>query len=52
MKHLILMSQTPQRAEDFTTGQKLTLIAGISDALSTFYLVKETPDEETTESTS
>ncbi|MCF6285639.1 MAG: hypothetical protein L3K26_10665 [Candidatus Hydrogenedentes bacterium] len=43
MKHLNLLARKPNRAEDFSTGQKLALAAGISEALSSFYAAKETP---------
>ena len=42
MKHLQMVSRQPVKAEDFTTGQKLTLAAGIIDALASFFAAKET----------
>lgn len=41
MKHIRIMSRLPQKADDFTTGQKLTLAAGIVDALASFFADKE-----------
>ncbi len=41
MKHIHVMSKSPQKAGDFTTGQKLTLAAGIVDALASFFAAKE-----------
>lgn len=41
MKHLQIVSRQPMKAEDFTTGQKLTLAAGIADALASFFADKE-----------
>jgi len=35
------MSRSPQKADDFTTGQKLTLAAGIANALASFFADKE-----------
>jgi hypothetical protein len=50
LKHMILLSRKPQQADDFTTGQKLALFSGISNALANFYTAKETPiPDETTE---
>jgi hypothetical protein len=51
LKHLNLVTRRPQQASnEFTTGQKLTLFAGIAQAVSTFYAAKENPTTE--ESTS
>lgn len=41
MKHIYSMSKLPQKAGDFTTGQKLTLAAGVVDALAGFFADKE-----------
>lgn len=41
MKHVHLMTRSPDKAGDFTTGQKLTLAAGITDALASFFAAKE-----------
>ena len=35
------MSKLPEKASDFTTGQKLTLAAGIIDAVASFFAAKE-----------
>jgi len=47
LKHLKLLTQKPPCADGFTTGQKLTLAAGIADALSRFYAAKEFQSGET-----
>lgn len=44
VKHIHAMSKLPEKADDFTTGQKLTLAAGIVDAIAGFLAVKEDPD--------
>ena len=44
MKHFTLMSKLPEKANEFTTGQKLTLAAGIVDAIAGFLAVKENPE--------
>jgi hypothetical protein len=44
VKHITVMSKLPQKADDFTTGQKLTLAAGIFDAVAGFLAVKENPE--------
>lgn len=41
MKHVHTMTRLPEKAGDFTTGQKLTLAAGITDALAAFFKLKE-----------
>lgn len=41
MKHIHTLSKLPQKAGDFTTGQKLTLAAGVVDALAGFFADKE-----------
>ena len=41
MKHIQLLSRLPRRAGEFTTGQKLTLAAGIFDAIAAFFDDKE-----------
>lgn len=41
MKHLYVMSRSPEKASDFTTGQKLTLAAGVIDAVASFFDAKE-----------
>lgn len=41
VKHLKAMSKLPDKADDFTTGQKLTLAAGIVDAVASFLGTKE-----------
>ncbi len=41
MKHICIMSRHPEKAGDFTTGQKLTLAAGIVDAMASFFAAKE-----------
>ena len=51
MKHVNLLSKLPLRADDFTTGQKLTLAAGISEALSSFYAAKAAAADTTTDTT-
>ena len=48
MKHFNVMSKLPEKANEFTTGQKLTLAAGIVDAIAGFLAVKENPDNEET----
>ncbi|MBL7649716.1 MAG: hypothetical protein JNK74_26370 [Candidatus Hydrogenedentes bacterium] len=42
MKHIQSVSRIPGRAGEFTTGQKLTLAAGIFDAIAAFFDGKET----------
>ena len=51
LKHVNVMTRKPSQADDFTTGQKLSLAAGITSAVSSFYSAKEnsTMDETTTE---
>lgn len=53
LKHLHLLTRTPHRADEFTTGQKLALASGIAGALSNFYATKEDTgtDDTTTETT-
>ena len=41
VKHIHAMSKVPEKADDFTTGQKLTLAAGIVDAVASFLGTKE-----------
>lgn len=41
MKHLHVISRHPVRAAEFTLGQKLTLAAGIFDAVAGFLGEKE-----------
>ena len=41
MKHILTRSRIPQQAGEFTTGQKLTLAAGIFDAFASFVDGKE-----------
>jgi hypothetical protein len=41
VKHIQIMSKSPQKADDFTTGQKLTLAAGVVNALASFFADKE-----------
>ena len=45
MKHIQIVSRVPEKADDFTTGQKLALAAGISDAIAAFFTTKEGTDE-------
>ena len=47
MKHIQMLSRLPEKADDFTTGQKIALAAGISDALAGFFSTKEGTDEDT-----
>jgi len=42
VKHIHVMTKLPEIAGDFTTGQKLTLAAGIVDAIASFLATKET----------
>lgn len=42
MKHVHTVSKIPRQAGEFTTGQKLTLAAGIFDAIAGFLDGKET----------
>lgn len=42
MKHIQAMTKLPEKADDFTTGQKLTLAAGIVNAIAAFLEDKET----------
>jgi len=35
------MSKLPERADDFSTGEKLALAAGITDAIAAFLESKE-----------
>lgn len=42
MKHIHTLSKIPRQAGEFTTGQKLTLAAGIFDAIASFLDDKET----------
>ncbi len=41
MRHLRILSRQPEKGEEFTTGQKLTLAAGIIDAVAGFFALKE-----------
>jgi hypothetical protein len=41
VKHIQAMSKLPEKADDFTTGQKLTLAAGIVNAIAVFLEDKE-----------
>lgn len=45
MKHLYVLTKLPEKADDFTTGQKLTLAAGILDAVAGFFAAKEFVDD-------
>ncbi len=42
MKHIYVMTRLPEIAGEFTLGQKLTLAAGIVDAVASFLATKET----------
>lgn len=48
VKHIHAMTKRPEKADDFTTGQKLTLAAGIVDAIAGFLAVKENPQGDET----
>lgn len=41
MKHVCRVTRLPEKATDFTPGQKLTLAAGIFDAVANFTGAKE-----------
>ena len=41
VKHVSSMTRLPEKATDFTTGQKLALAAGIFDAVANFTAAKE-----------
>lgn len=44
MKHIQAMSRLPEKADDFTTGEKLAVAAGIADALAAFFESKSGED--------
>jgi hypothetical protein len=44
LKHIQPMTKTPGKADDFTTGEKLALAAGIADAVAAFFEDKEGVD--------
>jgi len=35
------LSNTPEKAEDFTTSEKLTIAAGVADAVSQYFATKQ-----------
>ncbi|MBX3179898.1 MAG: hypothetical protein KF886_21310 [Candidatus Hydrogenedentes bacterium] len=41
LKHLQNLSRLPEKADGFTTGEKLALAAGIADAIAAFFETKE-----------
>ena len=48
VKHIQAISRLPEKADDFTTGQKLTLAAGIVNAIAVFLEGKETSGSDET----
>jgi len=40
LKHIQFMSRLPEKANEFTTGEKLALAAGIADAVAAFFETK------------
>lgn len=45
LKHIQTMSKRPEKANEFTTGQKLALAAGIAEAVAGFFQAKESPGD-------